>query len=124
MIPDQLARRRSRLRWYLGLGGLLGSPAALIMATEAEFAWGYRALGLAGLPLCVAYLGLAFALPRLSGRHRLVISVLSLAFLWILVLAGLTLTGPDPMLLVPIVFFLAIPCANAAMWAEEVLGPS
>ena len=121
MSPAQPAFRRSRLRWYLGLVGLLGGPAALMMATEPAFGWPWRVLGVAGLPLCAAYLGLAVTLPRWVGRARIVLGVLAAALVWIVALGLLTAMGEDPGLVVPIVFFLAVPCANAAMRAEESL---
>lgn len=92
-----------------------------MMATEPAFGWPWRVLGFVGLPLCAAYLGLAVTLPRWVGRARIVIGVLGAALAWIVALAALTAMGDDPGLVVPIVFFLAVPCANAAMTAEDSL---
>ena len=94
------------------------------MAMEPVFVWPKRALGIDRLFLCGPYFVLAYALPGWGGCPRSANGVHPGSFVWIGVLNGLTVTCPDSMLLVPIVFSLANLCVNVAIWARGDLGPT
>ncbi len=121
--PDPLAARRSRLRWYFGVVGLIGGLALLITATEGQLPAVWRALAAAGLPVAAAYVGVAVAFPRFQGEPRPLFLTLGAAMLWIGALAVLIALRSTLDQLVPVALFLAIPCANAAMRAQDTMGP-
>lgn len=112
---------RSRLRWYFGVLGLLGLVPLLVTLTEPEMGAPSRVLAGLGLPLAGAYLMLGLGLPR-WGSRRLVFGVLGAALVWLLGMAGVIVAEGDLGLLVPWALFLLVPCLNAGLWADEVLG--
>ena len=121
--PDPHAARRSRLRWHFGVLGLLGGLALLITATEAAMPVADRVLAAAGLPVAAAYLGAAVAFPRFRGRPGPLYLTLGAAMLWIVALGLRIALWSSLDQLIPVVLFLAIPCANAAMRVQDTMGP-
>ena len=121
--PDPLAARRSRLRWYFGVVGLIGGLALLMTATDGHLPWAWRALGAAGLPVAAAYLGVAVTFARFRGAPRPLYLTLGAAMLWIVAFAALIALRSSLDQLIPVGLFLAIPCANAAMRAQDTMGP-
>lgn len=110
--------RLNRLRWYLGVVGLIGSLALAIHVSDPPTGDLATGLAIAGLPISIAYLGCAVLFEK-AGRSPVLLGVLGTAMLWFLAMIGVVLRGGDAGLVIPVVLFGAIPCANALMVAWD-----
>ncbi len=118
--PDPRATRRSKLRWYLGLVGLLGSFALAVELTSSDVALPWLLWGGAGVPVMVAYLLSALAFERVLHQGKLLFIVLGGAAVWWLALAGLVFWTGGRGELIPVLLFGLVPCLGAMMRLQDV----
>ena len=119
--PTVPAQRRSRLRWYLGVVGLLGSFTMTMQLTTAPGSAPSIALSATGLLVFLAELGAALFFGRVAGTAGLV-HLLRGALLWFGA-AGIALWLSGPLdRLIPWALFLVAPCLNALWTAQELRG--